>query len=109
MPGIGGVGDNLVNGTITSSNLISTAGSLAISFASALGAIEIAKLAQKQGSIAIATGKTDNPVTIVPGAQIQLQQQQNVLEAQKQNSYMVLGVGVVLSLLLVLVLSRKGG
>lgn len=108
MPGIGGVGDNATNETVSSNNLISAAGSLAISLASAIGAIEVAKLAQNQGSIAIATGKTDNPVTIVPGAQVQYQQQQVLLQQQQQKSYVVIAVAGVLTLLVVLAVVRAG-
>lgn len=106
MPGIGGTGDNLINGTVQSGNLISAAGSLAINLASAIGAIEIAKLAQGSGSIAVATGKPDNPVTIVPGAQVQQQQQQVLLDQQKQKSIIVVAVGAVLAVLVVAALIR---
>ncbi len=101
MPGIGGTGSNAVNGTVDSSNLITSAGALALSLASAFGTIELSKYAQSQGSFVIATGNKDNPVSVIPGSQIALQQQQSILAQQKQTSVIIVGIGAVLAVLVV--------
>jgi hypothetical protein len=101
MPGIGGVGANLINGTVESKNLLSSAGALALSFASAFGQIELSRYAQGQGSFVIATGNKDNPVSVIPGTQVQLQNQQTILAQQKQTSVIVVGIGALLATLVV--------
>lgn len=98
---VGGTNANAINGTIESSNLLSSAGALALSLASAWGTVELSKYAQDRGSIVIATGNKDNPVSVIPGSQIALQQQ-TALAQQRQTSVIIVGIGAVLAVLVVL-------
>lgn len=99
MPGVGGTNDNLVNGATQSSNLLSSAGALALSFAQAFGTIELNKVATQQGSFLLATGDPSHPVTAIPGTQVALQQQS---QQQSLTTWIVIGFGVVLLGLVVL-------
>lgn len=108
MPGVGGVGAGYsVNETVGSSNIISSAGALALSLASAFGTVELNKYAQSQGSFLVATGDPSNPVSAIPGSQIALQQQQLQLTQQRQTSVIVLGVGALLLALVILAAVKK--
>lgn len=104
MPGIGGVGDNTVNETVSSSNLLNTAGALALSLAGAFGTVELNKYAQSQGSFVIATGDPSNPVRAIPGSQVTLATQQN---SQRMTSLVIVGIGSLLVLLVVLAAVKK--
>jgi hypothetical protein len=99
MPGIGGVGDNAVNETISSSNLLTSAGALALSLAGAFGTVELNKYAQSEGSFLISTGDPAHPISAIPGTQVALQTQQN---SQRMTSAIIVGIGGLLVLLVVL-------
>ena len=106
MPGIGGTGDNAVNETISSNTLLTSAGSLALSLASAFGAVELGKYAANQGSFVVATGNPSNPVQVIPGSQVNLAQQQQQLQQQNVIGYVVVGAAVLLLGLVVLAIVR---
>lgn len=102
-----GVGANAVNETISSNSLLNTAGALALSFGQALGTIEINKFAQQNGSFVVATGDPSHPVAAIPGSQIQLAAQQQQLQQQSLTSWVVIGLGGLLVLLVVLAVLKK--
>jgi hypothetical protein len=102
-----GVGPDLVNGTISSSNLLNTAGALALSLASAFGTVELNKYATSQGSFLINTGDPSHPVAAIPGSQVALQQQQQQLQQQSLTTWIVIGFGGLLLGLVVLSAIKK--
>lgn len=102
MPGVGGTNEALVNGTVQSSNLLTSAGALALSLAGAFGTVELNKYAQSQGSFLLATGDPSHPVQAIPGSQVALQQQQQQLQQQSLTTWIVIGFGGLLVGLVVL-------